>query len=221
MTAPDLEDSSPREILVWALSAYAGRIALSCSFGGPTGLVALDMALAIDPSVPVYYIDTGLLFPETYALVRRVEERYGVRPVALKSKLSLEQQTQEHGEALWAKDPDRCCELRKVEPQAAFLENYDAWITGIRRDQTAARREVRVVQWDDRLSRVKINPFARWNERMVWAYVHQHGLPYNGLHDRGYPSIGCTHCTRAVRHDESPRAGRWSGSGKIECGLHA
>lgn len=219
--APEFEDASPQEILTWALATFAGRIALSCSFGGPTGLVALDMALAIEPALPVFYVDTSLLFPETYALVAAVERRYGIRVEALRSALTLNGQRDVHGDALWKRDPDRCCEIRKVEPQRAFLANYDAWISGIRRDQTVARREARIVHRDERFGVVKINPFARWDERMVWTYVRAHDLPYNALHDRSYPSIGCTHCTRAVRDNEPARAGRWAAFAKVECGLHA
>jgi phosphoadenosine phosphosulfate reductase len=221
LDAPEFEDASPQEILTWALARFSGRIALSCSFGGPTGLVALDMALAIEPALPVFYVDTSLLFPETYALVAVVERRYGIRVQALRSALSMDDQRDVYGDELWKRDPDRCCEIRKVEPQRSFLASHDAWISGIRRDQTIARRDARIVHWDERFGVVKVNPFARWDEGMVWTYIHAHGLPYNALHDRSYPSIGCTHCTRAVRQHETARAGRWPAFAKVECGLHA
>jgi phosphoadenosine phosphosulfate reductase len=215
------ESAPPEEILTWALDSYPARIVLACSFGGPSGMVTLDMTMRIAPGTPVYYLDTSLLFPETHALVGIAAERYGITPIAVRAELNLEQQSRLHGEALWERDPDRCCGLRKVAPQRAFLQNYDAWISSIRRDQTGARRDTPVVQWDDRFGLVKINPLATWDERMVWTYINAHGLPYNDLHDRNYPSLGCIPCTRAIRDGEDLRAGRWSGRAKAECGLHA
>jgi phosphoadenosine phosphosulfate reductase len=215
-----LEDATPREILHWALESYAPRIVLACSFGGPTGIAALDVAMKLDRTTPVYYLDTGLLFPETYALVERVAERYAIDPIPVRPAASVAEQAGIFGEALWKRDPDACCALRKLEPQSDFLTGYDAWISGIRRDQTAARSYAPVVQWDDQFGLVKVNPFARWDESEVWAYVRFHDLPYNGLHDAGYPSIGCTPCTRSTSPGEAARAGRWPGFGKTECGLH-
>jgi phosphoadenosine phosphosulfate reductase len=207
-------------ILEWALASFRDRIVLAVSFGGPTGIVALDLALRIDPSIPVYYLDTGLLFPETLDLVERVRQRYGIDPIAVRPQAGVDEQAARFGDALWARDPDLCCELRKVEPQRDFLHEYDAWISGIRRDQTPQRRQVPVVGWDAQFGLVKVNPLADWDEARVWEYVRKHDLPYNALHDRGYPSVGCYPCTRAVRPGADPRSGRWPGSGKTECGLH-
>ena len=204
-----------------ALSHYAGKIALACSFGGPAGMVLLDMIAKRDVSVPVYFLDTGLLFDETYALVDRVRERYGIEPIAVRPELTVAQQNVRYGEALWARDPDACCNLRKVVPQRQFLANFDAWITGIRRDQSASRTNVDVVSHDDSTGLAKIAPLAEWTSNDIWTYVAAHDVPYNPLNDRGYPSLGCTHCTRAVAPNEDPRAGRWSGTNKLECGLHA
>jgi phosphoadenosine phosphosulfate reductase len=215
-----LNDASPQDIIAWALERYRSRIVLACSFGGPSGVVALDMVLTIDPTTPIYYLDTGVLFKETYDLVGRVSERYGIEPIAVASPLSLDEQRRVHGEALWNVNPDACCAIRKVEPQRAFLREYDAWITGLRRDQAPTRSSVPVVQWDAQFELVKVNPFAHWDERMTWAYIRAHDLPYNALHDRGYPSLGCTHCTRAVAPGEDLRAGRWADRDKVECGLH-
>lgn len=214
------EDTPPQEILAWALQRYKGRIALACSFGGPTGMVALDMAMEIDRSVPVYYLDTGLLFPETYALVDRIAERYDISPIAVRPRLSLERQRERLGDALWTRDPERCCGIRKVEPQAEFLRGYGAWISGIRHDQSPWRRDASAVQWDENFSLVKVSPFVRWDESMIWTYIRAHGLPYNALHDRDYPSIGCVPCTRPVSAGEDARAGRWPDLAKTECGLH-
>jgi phosphoadenosine phosphosulfate reductase len=215
-----LEAASPSEILRWALRSYAPRIVLACSFGGPTGIAALDVAMQLDRTTPVYYLDTGLLFPETYALVERVAALYDIEPIPVRPAAGVAEQAAVFGPQLWASDPDACCALRKLEPQSDFLSGYDAWITGIRRDQTESRGDVPVVQWDARFGLVKVNPFARWNEAEVWAYVRFHGLAYNSLHDAGYPSLGCTPCTRPVAVGESARAGRWPGFGKTECGLH-
>lgn len=215
-----LEHRSAQQILRWAHARYGRRMTLACSFGGPSGMVLLDMLMAIDPAVPVFYLDTQLLFPETYHLLDVAARRYGITPIAVRSALSLTEQAKTHGDALWHRDPDRCCDLRKVEPQRAFLRGFDAWITGIRRDQTKTRRATPVVAWDAQFDLAKLAPLATWSEKDVWRYIADHDVPYNPLHDRGYPSVGCTHCTRAVLRGEDPRAGRWSGTGKIECGLH-
>jgi phosphoadenosine phosphosulfate reductase len=215
------EDAHPIDILQWAVARYAPRIVLACSFGGPSGVVALDLTLRIAPETPVYYLDTGLLFPQTYDLVRRIGARYGIAPIAVRPSLTLEEQARRFGPELWKRHPDRCCELRKVEPQREFLAPYDAWISGVRRDQTAQRRNTPVIQWDARFNRAKINPLATWDDSMIWAHINAYDLPYNELHDRGYPSIGCGPCTRAVSANESQRAGRWSNLAKTECGLHA
>ena len=218
-------DASPiaraETIVDKALSQYAGKIALACSFGGPAGMVLLDMIAKRDVSVPVYFLDTGLLFEETYALVDRLRKRYGIEPIAVRPELTVPQQNARYGEALWARDPDACCNLRKVVPQRQFLETFDAWITGIRRDQSASRRNVDVVSRNGKTGLAKIAPLAEWTSKDIWSYVVAHDVPYNPLNDRGYPSLGCTHCTRAVAPNEDPRAGRWSGTNKLECGLHA
>ena len=218
-------DASPIEraetIVDNALAHHAGKIALACSFGGPAGMVLLDMIAKRDVSVPVYFLDTGLLFDETYALVARVRERYGIEPIAVRPELTVAQQNARYGEALWARDPDACCNLRKVVPQRQFLETFDAWITGIRRDQSASRTNVDVVSHDDSTGLAKIAPLVEWTSKDIWSYVAAHDVPYNPLNDRGFPSLGCTHCTRAVAPGEDPRAGRWSGTDKLECGLHA
>jgi phosphoadenosine phosphosulfate reductase len=218
--ARELEDADPKDILRWALQTYAPRIVLACSFGGPTGIVALDLAMKLDRTTPVYYLDTGLLFPETYALIDRLAAKYDIAPMPVRPELGIAAQEAAFGPELWKRDPDACCSLRKLEPQSDFLNGYDAWISGIRRDQTLGRRSARVVQWDPQFGLVKINPLASWDEAKVWAYIRFHDLPVNELHERGYASIGCTPCTRSIGAGEDLRAGRWSGFGKTECGLH-
>jgi phosphoadenosine phosphosulfate reductase len=218
--ARSLEGVPTREVLQWAVRTYRPRVALACSFGGPTGIVALDMIMSIDRATPVYVLDTGLLFPETHALIDRIKERYGIEPIRISPALSVREQECRYGPKLWERDPDACCAMRKVEPQKKFLEKYDAWISGVRRDQAETRAEFPIVQWDKQFRLVKINAFATWDERTVWAYIREHDLPYNELHDHGFPSIGCVPCTRAVQPGEEGRAGRWPGHDKTECGIH-
>ena len=215
-----LRDEPPAAIIRWAVERFGQRVAIASSFGGPTTMAVIDMALAIDRGIPVTYIDTGLLFPETHEAVRAARARFGIEPQAVRTGVSLGEQARVFGEALWSLAPDLCCALRKVLPQRRLLARYDALITGLRRDQSAERAGVRVVEWDRDSGLIKVNPLASWTEEQVWAYVRERRLPYNSLHDRGYRSIGCTHCTVPVRADEAERAGRWRGFAKTECGLH-
>jgi phosphoadenosine phosphosulfate reductase len=162
-----------------------------------------------------------LLCTETHALLEAAKQRNGVQPIPVRPSVSLEEQARLFGDALWARDPDLCCTLRKVLPQHGLLAGFDAWITGLRRDQSATRRGVEVVEWDAQFHVIKVNPLARWTEDDVWRYMKENDVPYNALHDRGYPSIGCTHCTVPVSPGEPLRAGRWPAFRKTECGLHA
>ncbi|MBI2872310.1 MAG: phosphoadenylyl-sulfate reductase [Chloroflexi bacterium] len=214
------EGGQPQEVLRWALGEFHPDILLACSFGGASGMALVDMAAQVRPDVRVFYLDTGFLFPETYELRDEVERRYGIKVEAYESRWSPEAQAREFGEELWSRDPDLCCQLRKVEPNQRALEGARAWISGLRRDQASTRADTPVVQWDESFGVVKVNPLAAWTEEQVWEYVREHNVPYNPLVDRGYKSIGCTHCTRPVRAGEDPRAGRWSGFSKTECGLH-
>ena len=214
------EGAEPQEILRWAADAFQPGLALACSFGGPSGMVLLDMMMSIDRGVEVFYIDTDFLFPETYALRDLAAQKYGFEPAGYMSLLTPSAQVARHGDALWARDPDACCAIRKVEPNRRALDGKRAWISGIRRDQSKTRADVDIVQWDEKFGLVKINPLASWTESQVWSYILDNGVPYNELHDGGYPSIGCTHCTRPVTEGEDPRSGRWQGTGKTECGLH-
>ena len=182
-------------------------------------MVLLDQLLELDRSVPVFYLDTGLLHEETYAHIQTVSARYGIAPIAVQAPLTLERQASLYGERLWERDPDRCCELRKVEAQREFLRPYRAWISGIRRDQTATRAQTPVVEWDRRFELVKINPLAHWEERNIWSYIVERNVPYNPLHDDGFSSIGCLPCTAPATTGDA-RSGRWPGHSKTECGLH-
>lgn len=211
---PDLEDASAEEIVAWALERFHPRIALACSFQQEES-VLLDVLFATRPDARVFALDTGLLFPETYELWAQVEARYGIT-VERASGPTLEQQAAEHGGELWLRDPNACCALRKVEPLREKLSGLDAWITGIRREQSPARANASKVEWDERHGLWKVNPLADWTEKDVWTRIHERELPYHPLHDRGYASIGCVPCTQPG----SGREGRWAGSGKTECGLH-
>lgn len=215
-----LEGKSPQEILAWASQTYQPRLTLACSFGGPSGMVLLDMMMQIDRSVEVFYLDTDFLFPETYKLRDIAAAKYQFEPKGYMSLITPQQQAAKYGDALWSRDPDACCAIRKVEPNERALAGKTAWISGIRRDQSKTRGDIDIVQWDEKFGLVKLNPLASWTESQVWKYILDNGVPYNELHDRSYPSIGCTHCTKPVAAGEDPRSGRWQGFDKTECGLH-
>jgi phosphoadenosine phosphosulfate reductase len=216
-----LEGKTPQEILRWAVARYHPGLTMACSFGGPSGMVLLDMMMAIDKSVEVFYLDTDFLFPETYKLRDIAAKKYGFEPAGYMSLLTPSQQAAKHGDALWASDPDACCAIRKVEPNHRALAGKRAWISGIRRDQSKTRADVPIVQWDDQFGLIKINALATWTESLVWKYIIDNSVPYNELHDQNYPSIGCTYCTKPVMPGDDPRSGRWQGFEKTECGLHA
>ncbi|MHB8683494.1 MAG: phosphoadenylyl-sulfate reductase [Dehalococcoidia bacterium] len=216
-----LEGAPPQEILRWAAAEYQPGLALACSFGGPSGMVLLDMVMSIDHSVEVFYIDTDFLFPETYKLRDIAAARYEFEPAGYVSLITPAGQAAKHGDALWARDPDACCALRKVEPNRRALAGKRAWLSGIRRDQSKTRADIDIVEWDEKFGLAKVNPLAAWTEAQVWKYIVDHDVPYNELHDQGYPSIGCTHCTKPVAAGDDPRSGRWQGFDKTECGLHA
>ena len=217
---PAAEQWTPQHILKWAFDSFGASVAISSAFG-PEGMAVIDMAARLrGPSLRVFTLDTEFLFPETHSLMERIEQRYGIAIERVYPKLSPDEQEQQYGEALWSRDPDTCCNMRKVAPLRQKLSELSAWITGIRRDQTASRATAGKIGWDAKFGLVKINPIAAWSSPQVWSYLHEHGVPYNALHEQGYPSIGCTHCTRSVGHGEDERAGRWAGFAKSECGLH-
>jgi phosphoadenosine phosphosulfate reductase len=210
---------TPQRVLSWAFDTFQNGVAISSAFGAE-GMVLIDMASRVRKDFRLFTVDTEFLFPETYNLMDRIEEKYGIAIEKVYPLLSPEKQEEVLGTALWTRDPDLCCNLRKVEPLRRKLSKLDAWITSIRRDQTSARSGARKIEWDTKFGLVKVNPIVDWTSKQVWRYIHDHDVPYNTLHDQDYPSIGCTHCTRAVRPGEDPRAGRWPGFAKTECGLH-
>lgn len=214
-----LELESAEVVLRWALREFGPDVALATGFGAE-GCVLIRMLSEIDRNARIFYLDTDLLFPETYELIGVLEARYGVCFEQRTSRLSLTAQAARYGERLWERDPDVCCRLRKVEPLREILSGLRAWITAIRRDQTQARTGARVVERDRKFDLIKINPLAAWSSRDVWRYIKEHDVPYNPLYDRGYNSIGCQPCTTLVQIGENDRAGRWRGIAKTECGLH-
>ena len=214
-----LETKSAEDILEWAADQFAPRLTFATSLG-IEDCVVTDLIARAGLPIRLFTLDTGLLFPETYALRLQIEEKYGIEIEAVTPVHTVDQQAQHEGPALWERQPDRCCDLRKMQPLHAKLAGYDAWITAIRRDQTPERATAPVVGWDGRFGLVKINPLVRWKFDEVQAYVREHDVPYNPLHDQNYPSIGCVPCTSQVAPGEDPRSGRWRGKEKTECGLH-
>ena len=210
---------SPQQVLGWAFELFGDDVAIASAFGAE-GMALIDIASRVRKEFRVFTLDTEFLFPETYSLIDKIEQKYDIKIERVFSLLSPEQQAHVHGAALWAHNPDQCCNLRKVEPLRRKLSQMKAWITSIRRDQTSFRKGARKIEWDAKFGLVKVNPIADWSSKQVWRYLLEHGVPYNSLHDQNYPSIGCTHCTRAVQPGEDPRAGRWPGTAKTECGLH-
>jgi phosphoadenosine phosphosulfate reductase len=215
----EFEATSPEDVLRWATDEFSPNVALATGFG-VEGCVLVSMLSVISPGTRIFYLDTDLLFPETYALRDQLEARYGVHFERRATSLSVSDQAVRYGERLWEREPDLCCRLRKVEPLREMLKGMRAWVTALRREQSPGRAAIGVVEWDEKFGLVKINPLARWSARDVWNYVAKHDVPYNPLHDLGYPSIGCVPCTTPVQIGELPRAGRWRGIVKSECGIH-
>jgi phosphoadenosine phosphosulfate reductase len=207
----DFEAMSADDLLRWAHEEFGERLCLTCSWQRQSSAL-VHMVSELELGVDVVELDTLVLFPETYATRDRLVEQYGLE---LKSFRPLDPI-----DRLWETDPDRCCGIRKVEPLERALAGYDAWITGIRREQSPTRANAQKVEWSERYGVWKIQPLVDWDSKRVDAYITVNEIPYNPLHDQGYPSIGCIHCTRAVTAGEDERAGRWAGSNKLECGIH-
>ena len=215
---PDgIESWSAEQVLAW--TARAGRATFGTGFGAE-GCALIHLIADARLPIDIFTLDTGLLFPETYTVWRALEARYGITIRAVRPEQTVEEQAAAHGPALWERDPTRCCELRKLEPLRGALAGNDLWVTAIRRDQTAERADAPVVERDKRYGLLKVNPLVGWTSKDVWAFIRANDVPYNALHDAGYPSIGCQPCTTPVAEGEDPRAGRWRGFQKNECGLH-
>ena len=218
------EDAPTDQLIAWTLERFgAERTVLTTSFG-MEGCALIDLYAAHGVPLTVVYLDTMFFFPETYELRDRLAERYPhLRFVNRGTTLTPEQQETHYGPALWKNDHARCCQLRKIEPMREALADVDVWITGITRSQTESRAEIPLIGWDWQFQVLKICPLAHWDRAQIWEYVQSHGVPYNPLHEKGYPSISCTHCTEPVSGVPITlysRRGRWSGTQKTECGIH-
>ena len=217
--AAHFETRPAEDLVAWAVDRFAGAITQACSFS-LEAVALIDLHARVAPEPDIFYLDTGFLFPETLATRDRLAAHYAIDFREVRPALSVPEQEALFGKELYRRAPSQCCWLRKVEPMTRALAGYDAWITGIRRDQAPTRASTALVEWDEKFELVKINPLASWTWADVQAYVREHGLPSNPLHERGYPSIGCWPCTTPVEPGEDLRSGRWRGLAKIECGLH-
>lgn len=213
------EGASPDDILQWGYATFGSGMAFGTGFGLP-GIYLLHRITSLKLEIPMFYLDTRLLFDETYTLHRELESRLGIEIEAVRPEISLEEQADRFGAGLWAKNPDQCCNLRKVAPLRKYLSGKKAWITGIRRDQSETRKASKVIEYNALNDVIKINPMVSSSLDDIQAYIKKHELPYNPLHDEGYPSIGCIPCTSRVTDEEHERAGRWRGVEKTECGIH-
>jgi phosphoadenosine phosphosulfate reductase len=218
LTDEHIEGLPAEAVLCWAFEEWGEKLSLSCSWQKQSS-VLVHMVSELGLEVDVIELDTHLFFKETYETRVRLIERYGLELIAPEI-VTVAEQHRDEGPNLWERDPDRCCHVRKVEPLIRALSPYDAWVSGIRRDQSPSRANTRKVERSERYGVWKIQPLADWSEKDVWRYIMDNDIPYNPLHDAGYRSIGCIPCTRPTRPDEEERAGRWAGSDKLECGIH-
>jgi phosphoadenosine phosphosulfate reductase len=215
-----LESASPTEVIAWAVERFGDRLTMATAFG-PEGCLIIHWLAGIAPGTFVFNLETGYQFPETLALRDRIAARYGVDVSLERPDTTVEEYERLNGGPLYRVAPDRCCGDRKLAVIHRVLSRFDAWMSGIRRDQSPDRASAAIVGWDHKFHVVKISPLANWTKAMVWDTIVREQVPYNPLHDRGFVSIGCGPCTRAVNASEDERAGRWSGTAKTECGLHS
>lgn len=214
-----LRDSSPQEILRWAVDAFHPKLMMATAFGAE-GCSIIHMLAEIEPAVRVVNLETGYQFAETLELRERIKTRYGIEVEYIYPELTVVDYEKEHGGPLYTHRPDQCCFDRKIIPLRKCVVGYNAWISSIRKDQSEHRKVAGVVQWDAKFGLVKVNPLLNWGFKDVWAFITKNEVPYNPLHDRDYPSIGCWPCTEPVKPGDDERAGRWAGKAKKECGLH-
>jgi len=208
------------DILKWAYKAYNDDIVYACSFGAE-GIVLIDLIHKVNKGATIIFLDTGLHFSETYELIDQVKAKYPTLNIQMvKPKISLEEQTEKYGDQLWKKEPNLCCQLRKVAPLQEALFGAKAWISGLRREQSPLRSHTQFINKDDKFKNIKICPLIHWKWDDILTYIELNNLPYNPLHDQGYPSIGCAPCTQPVSDNSDQRSGRWAGQTKSECGLH-
>jgi len=211
---------NPIDLLKWIERNLPSEKVIMGTGFGPPGVVLLDMLFKVTKDISVFYIETDFLFDQTYELRDKLQEKYGFEFLRFSTALTPEMQADKYGEKLWKKNPDKCCNLRKVLPLIDVLKNYDIWITGIRKKQTDVRSQSDLIEFESRFEVIKINPLIEWTHDEVWNYIQANNLPYNTLHDNSYPSIGCKQCTSPVCAGEDDRSGRWEGTNKTECGLH-
>ena len=216
--AEELENLSAAEVLEWMFDQFGSRHYIACSFQ-KTSSVTAHLASQVNPDARFFYLDTDVLFPETYETRDRLAETLGIEFDRFHN-LTIEEQAEQYGDELWKREPDACCGIRKVEPMRRALSSVDCWVAGVRRADSSTRAKAPKFAWDKKFGIWKLNPIADWSERDVWNYIHEHRIPYNPLHDRGYPSIGCTHCTQPVAPGGDMRDGRWAGVAKTECGIN-
>ena len=219
-----LECLSLDELLCWCWNYFGDKAAIGTSFQG-SGLVIIDHALRNGCNFPIFTIDTGLLFPETLELKKKLENFWDVKIQSVHPEQTIEEQKKTMGPELWKTNPDSCCQMRKVLPLQSRLSSLDVWITGLRRGQSDQRKSTNVLEMYefDKLREsyiFKLNPMVNWSREKVWSYIKDHKIPYNTLHDKGYRSIGCWPCTKAISDGQDERAGRWEGFNKTECGIH-
>ncbi|GIN61883.1 phosphoadenosine phosphosulfate reductase [Robertmurraya siralis] len=208
-------------VLEWAYQVYPEEKIVYASSFGAEGIVLIDLIHQIKPDAHIIFLDTALHFPETYDVIEKIERRFPtLRIEKKKPALTLEQQAEKYGTALWKREPNQCCHVRKVIPLREAIGKKVAWISGLRREQSPSRAHTEFLNKDEKFKNIKICPLIHWTWDEIWAYIKAHELPYNELHDHHYPSIGCFPCTQPVANEGDSRAGRWSGSSKTECGLH-
>ncbi len=220
-----ITDDTPTDLVIaWSLERFANQRMIITSSFGMEGCALIDMYASHNRPLTVFYLDTMFFFPETYELRDKLIKRYPhVDFVNRGTRLTVEEQTAKYGAELWKRDPDLCCKLRKVDPMYSVMADVDVWVTGLRRTQSVTRMNLRLIEWDWRYQVLKLSPLFRWERAQIWEYIQKHDVPYNELHEKGYPTVGCTHCTVPVpgsTPDEYSRAGRWADSEKTECGLH-
>ena len=214
-----LEGAAPEEIIAWAVKSYYPKLTMATAFG-PEGCLILSMLAKIEPKVYVFNLETGYQFPETMEVREKIAQRYGIVVDYQSNEMPVAEYEKLNGGPVYKKEPDRCCYDRKITVLHRVARRFDAWMSGIRRDQSPHRAGAPIVGWDKKFGLVKISPLANWTKKDVWKKIVDEEIPYNSLHDKGYTSIGCWPCTRAVLFGEDERAGRWSGTAKTECGLH-
>lgn len=216
----DSESKGASEVLQWAYDQYGEQLVYACSFG-IEGIVLLELISRVKADAKIIFLDTNYHFKETYETIDKVKKRYPELQIHLQQPaLTIEEQTEQYGADLWQTNPNQCCDLRKIKPLEKAIAPSTAWISGLRREQSETRKATEYLNLDQRFKKIKVCPLIHWTWKDVWRFAHKQQLDYNVLHDQGYPSIGCANCTKPAYSEEDLRSGRWTGSGKTECGLH-